>query len=255
MTKEQEQYIVDNFDNMSVESLRKSFNTKYGTNYKTTAFHYHTNRLGLVKFKNGIHKYTALEELFLQNNSALMSRSELAKAFNSTFNTNIDESAITTHCCQRNYHCADNGQFKRGSVPWEKTVGGRDEYVKKLKGGNSHSFKKGIIPHNTREMGSTRQYKDETYVKTKDGWLTARTVAYKEHYGEIPKGYKVIAVDGNKDNLDIANLRAVDNYTLIVLISNNWHDKGADIVYTGIQYSKLMKALSKYNIEVEYDND
>ena len=51
MTTEEEKFIIENWDEMSAEKLRKSFNETFGTEYKTTAFHYHTKRLGLKKME------------------------------------------------------------------------------------------------------------------------------------------------------------------------------------------------------------
>lgn len=250
LTDEQENYIRDNFDKMSVEKLRNQFNEKYGTEFKVTAFHYHTNRLGLKKHIE--HQYTEEEDEFLRVNSPLMSRAELTRQFNERFGTSIKLSAITTRCCQRDFHSSNDGKFKKGSVPWEKC--GRDKYVASLKGGNSGSFKKGNIPPNLRPLGSTRKCKysghlEEEYIKTESGWKTKRTVAYEQVYGELPEGLKVLAVDGNKDNIDIDNLRAIDNYTLTVLMSNEWHNKGPEIFDAGVKYAGLMKVLKQNSIE------
>ena len=243
MTNTQEQYIIDNFNLMSVEALRKAFNEKFDTDYKVTAFHYHTNRLGLKKINQ--HNYTALEDEFLRINSNLMTREELTRAFNNEFKCSIKLDAIAMRCWQKGFVAQSDGKFKNGSVPWEKTIGGREEYVKTLKGGNSASFKKGNVPMSTRPIGSVRVSRDETYIKTEYGWRNPRTVAFEEVNGKIPKGWKVFAVDGNNDNTDIDNLRAIDNYTVTVLMSNGWLDKGAEIFDAGVQYAHLKRALQQ----------
>lgn len=248
MTKQQERYIIENFGSMSVESLRKMFNKKFGTDFKTTAFHYHTNRLGLKKHIE--HQYTALEDEFLRVSSSLMTREELTNAFNETFGTKIKVNTITMRCCKKGFLSQNDGKFKNGSVPWEKTAGGRDEYLKTLKGGNSTSFRKGNVPMNVKPIGSIRKATDqnEEMIKTKYGWRTKRQAEYEKYYGKLPKGIRVVCVDGNKDNVSIENLRAIDNYTMTVLMSNGWLDKGAEIFDTAVQYAKLKQALGKNGV-------
>ena len=120
-----------------------------------TAFHYHTNRMGLKKHIE--HQYTAEEDEFLRANSPLMTREELTKEFNNRFGTSIKQNTINMRCCLKGWSASNDGQFRKGSTPWSKTKGGRDEYVKTLKGGNSKSFKKGLIPHNTKAIGYERK--------------------------------------------------------------------------------------------------
>lgn len=235
MTHSQEVWIKDNFYDMSVERLRKEFNAMFGTDYKTTAFHYHTKRLGLSKHIQ--HKYTAEEDAFLQQHSSNMTRAELTELFNKTFGTQIKEQAIVQRCFLKGYEAQTDGKFKAGSVPWEKTKGGREEYVKKLKGGNSHSFPKGIIPHNRKEIGEVSKRKDGIYIKTKDGWKSKQRLVYESYYGEIPDKTVIVFVDRDKNNYSIENLRAIDNRTLTYLMSNDWLKE--ELIDVGISYAKL----------------
>lgn len=245
MTEEQTKYIVDNFNNMSVTTLRKAFNEKFGTHYKTTAFHYHTDKLGLKKMT--MHKYTKKEDDFLRLNASYMTRKQLTKLFNKTFNCHVDDQAIAVRCWKKGFIAMSNGQFKIGSVPWEKTNGGREEYVKKLKGGNSTSFTKGHTPFNSLHIGTESNRGGEIFVKTRTGWKSKRRFVWEQENGNIPKGLKIISVDGDRNNTEIDNLRIVDNNVMTVLISNKWNDKGAEIVDTGIRYAKLY-GLLKDNI-------
>lgn len=244
MTKDQERYIIKNFDIMSVEKLRVAFNNKFGTSYKVTAFHYHTDRLGLRKHVQ--HEYTALEDEFLKINSNLMTRQELTDAFNKEFECSIKTNAIEQRCFKKGFKPLDDGKFKQGNVPWQKTPGGRDAYVKSLIGGNSRSFRKGHIPANVKTIGTESIRSDGyTYIKTKFGWITKQKAIYEKKYGKISTDLKVIPVDGDKNNLSIDNLRAVDNYVITVLMANDWIDKGPDIFDAGVKYAELKRALKR----------
>ncbi|SFU36937.1 HNH endonuclease [Butyrivibrio sp. INlla21] len=244
MTREQEQYITDNFGLMPVEALRNRFNKKYGTDYKVSAFHYHTKRLGLSKHIE--HQYTAEEDKFLKENSPLMSREELTREFNSRFGTSIKINTINVRCLQRGWSASNDGRFKQGGVPWQKTKGGREEYVSKLKGGNSTSFKKGQVPHNTMPIGAERiSSKGEYVIKTENGWKSKRQLVWEKHYGEIPKGMRVVSVIGDKNDANLNNLRLIDNDTQTLLMANRWHKSGSDIFDAGVTYAKLYLLLKE----------
>ena len=245
MTTEEERFIIEHWNEMSVEKLRKLFNETFGADYKTTAFHYHTKRLGLKKMD--VHKYTKEEDDFLRANSPKMTREELTFMFNEKFHCNIDSQAITVRCWKYGYQAQSDGQFKKGSVPWEKTKGGRDEYMKKYKAAPHYGWEKGHKPHNIKELGSERVMKDDgkIYVKTESGWIPKTEMVWREFNGDIPKGYRILSVNGAKNDTDIKNLRMIDNATQTILVANRWHDKGAEIFDVGVQYAKLYFTLKE----------
>lgn len=109
MSGEQKQFLISNFDKMSVDNLRKLFNKKYGTNLKVTAFHYHTKRLGLDKWKE--HLYTAEQEEFLKRNAPCVMRRRLTQLFNEKFGSSVSEDALVMHCWQRGYGALNDGRF------------------------------------------------------------------------------------------------------------------------------------------------
>ena len=62
------------------------------------------------------------------------------------------------------------------------------------------TFKKGNRPHNYRPVGSERITVDgfvEIKVADPNKWDLKSRVIYQEKYGKIPKGYKIIYLDGN----------------------------------------------------------
>lgn len=246
MTPEQEQFIRERFDSMSVESLRRLFNEHFGTNWKSTGFNYHTHKLGLRKCE--LHKYTEKEELFLEKFSSLLTREQLTKAFNKEFNTKISVDAIAMRCWQKGLKPFDDGKFKKGGVPWAKCKGGKDEYFSKLiKGPNSGSFKKGNIPPSLKPVG-TESYSKKygIKVKTESGWKLKHILVWEENFGSVEKNEVVIFADGNKSNFDPSNLRKVSNRTFVRLHSNGWLDCGNPILLdTAISYCELANLLKE----------
>lgn len=249
LTEEQIDFIRQNFDLMSCEELRKAFNEKYHDNFKTTAFHYHTKRLGLEKWKE--HTYTDEQEAFLKESASTMTREELTTEFNKKFSCEVSCDALSMRCWQKGYGRATDGKFHKGSVPWEKTSGGRNAYIKTIKGGNCRSFKKGQVAHNAKPIGAESEWCGETYIKTTNGWISKRRDAWKKQNGAIPMGMKIISVDGNKHNTDANNLRIADNDTIVVLMANDWIGKGAEVFDAGAVYAKLYNALKRDGYDIK----
>lgn len=237
---------------MSVESLRRLFNETYGTNYKTTAFHYHTDKMGLKKVDQ--HNYTKEEDEFLATYSSLLTREQLTSFFNKKFGTHIKKNTIEMRCHLKGYKGMADGQFKKGSTPWEKSKGGKEEYLKKLRAAeNKGCFRKGQKPHNEKEIGteSTKTRPDNkngssVYIKTKTGWKLKQVVIWEKHFDAVLPGELVIFADGDKTNFDISNLRKVSNRTFVRLHSNGWLYSGdPELVDTAIIYSELANILNE----------
>ncbi len=110
-------------------------------------------------------------------------------------------------------------------------------------------------------IGSEREVKDGrgnllTLVKTSDdyvghyknssaghkNWEPKSRVLYAQAHGEIPEGYCVIFVDGDRRNFDVDNLRAVSKSMLVRLNKYGWINKG-ELTKTGIAYYDLMDAV------------
>lgn len=105
-------------------------------------------------------------------------------------------------------------RFKKGQDPPNK--GKRiEEFMSKdgIERSSRTRFKKGQLPHNTKPVGYERVDKKDGYVHMKVEMgrklvLKHRYVWEQEH-GEIPKGYVVTFIDGNKLNCSIENLQLI----------------------------------------------
>lgn len=249
MTDEQKQYILDNWNSMTAEALRHSFNEKFGTSYKVTAFQYHTSKMGLRKMP--MHHYTEEEDAFLIDNSSKMSRQELTDKFNAEFGTNIDIHAIIARCLRLGANASSDGRFEAGKSPWERCKAGKEFWIQRHKDSaqyNPGCFKKGMISHNSRPVGTEQLRSDgKIYIKVDNGnrWKSKSVVAWEKVHGEILDGYHVMSVNGNTNESDVNNLRLIDNNTQTLLIANRWHDKGSEIFDAGVAYANLYFLLRK----------
>lgn len=104
-----------------------------------------------------------------------------------------------------------DGRFKPGQTPMNK---GKkwSEYMplESQKKSRMTQFKKGNMPPNHKPVGSTRKESKDGYILEKvaepNKWELKHRLVWKEHNGEIPKGYNVQFKDGNRLNCNISNL-------------------------------------------------
>lgn len=105
-------------------------------------------------------------------------------------------------------------QFNKGHLTWNKGTKG-------LTGANCGSFKKGHLPHNTRNDGAVsirmdktgRSYKYKRVAKGK--WELLQRLVWEHHHGQIPEGHNVYFKDGNTMNCSINNLILLSNVELM----------------------------------------
>ena len=212
-------------------------------------------------------KFRATEEqrYFILKHYKGISNKELTNMFNKHFNTEITVQQIKTHKHNRKLDSGLTSHFEKGHNTFNKGLKWED-YMSKEAQANSKktTFKKGIIPLNTKEVGS--EYVDADgylYIKVKSTgnkrfskggmWQQKHRLIWEEHYGEIPEGYAIIFLDRDKRNFDINNLRMV-NRNELVLINKLGLTEDKDINEFIIALSKVKHKLRKVsqNLGVSY---
>lgn len=158
------------------------------------------------------HKYTEEEHEFLHSFIPGHTYKEIVAEWNKTFAEPITVSRVKGYMANHKIKNGLTGQFKKGNVPYNKgkhipTVGRMGET----------QFKKGNLPHNTKPVGTERITRDgyiEVKIKMRpnkngDNWKPKHRIVWEEAYGPIPKGHKLLFLDGNRQNCCIDNLRIV----------------------------------------------
>ena len=196
-----------------------------------------------------MHRYSEEQKEFIITNNYGKYSKELAEMFNQHFNTNITAKEIAYFRKNNKLNSGLTGQFKKGNVPHNKDKK-QVEYMSKeaIERTKETRFKKGNKPKNYRPVGSERITKDgyiEVKVADPNKWETKNKIIYKQYFGDIPKGHKVIYADGNKLNNDINNLILVsDNEELIM---NKYKLRTEDIELTKTGYL-IAKVIDKTNM-------
>lgn len=75
-------------------------------------------------------------------------------------------------------------------------------------------FKKGDIPPNYMPIGSTTVRDGYTLIKVRDhhgvkNWEFLHKVVWEKAHGPIPKGYRIVFINGNRSDCSLENLRCV----------------------------------------------
>jgi hypothetical protein len=111
-----------------------------------------------------------------------------------------------------------SSNFKKGHVPWCKGKKLSSEHIAKLTG----VFKKGNVPHNMKEIGSTRFINDYTEIKIRyHKWISLARYNWEQVHGPVPSDMCVFKIDQDKYNDDISNLCLVSRKDLAMLNRNH----------------------------------
>ena len=111
-----------------------------------------------------------------------------------------------------------SSNFKKGHVPWCKGQKLSSEHIAKLTG----VFKKGNVPHNMKEIGSTRFINDYTEIKVRyHKWISLARYNWEQVHGPVPSDMCVFKIDQDKYNDDISNLCLVSRKDLAMLNRNH----------------------------------
>lgn len=146
--------------------------------------------------------------------------------------------------------CSYNaGCFKKGNVPFNKGKKWAD-YVSKKGQENSRktTFKKGNIPHNHRPVGSERITKDgytEIKIKEPNKWQLKHRYIYEKKYGKIPDGMNLIFLDGNKQNIELSNLKLVSRAEDLIMNTNKLFTKDKELTNSGVLIAKVINKTNK----------
>ncbi len=159
--------------------------------------------------------WTDEQEQYLIANYATTSNTDLAKKLGKNNADRVMAKAFrlglkksSEFLSEQRKTTGQSGQFKKGLIPHNKGKKLSDATKAKLA---KTMFKNGDRPHNALSVGAESE--------DKGGYLMVKIAEpnvwrYKHHiaFGEpVPKGHKVIFIDGNKRNFELSNLRVVSN--------------------------------------------
>ena len=162
------------------------------------------------------HTWTNEQIEYLKKIAEGTPRKEIVKKLNDKFDLNL--TILQVRDCM-------NGRGIRNNI---------DKRFSAESGGNRCQQEKPIGTISKWECGYTR-------IKTGDNeWEFIQRYVWRKHYGEIPKGYSVIFLDGNLDNFDIDNLALVSRHELMKYNSMRLKSNDIELNKTAINLAKLI---------------
>lgn len=83
-------------------------------------------------------------------------------------------------------------------------------------------------------------------IKTEDGWKQLGRYVWEQHNGELPKGYVVLFLNGDKADARIENLMAVPCGIVGALNVSGWRFDDPDMTKASVLILELQRALTKF---------
>lgn len=205
-------------------------------------------------------KWTKAMHTLCQTSSNL-SRQALTDALNERFGLSLGKPAVSSFCKRHGYKSQHTGRFEKGHVPVNKGLKGVC-----AEGCEVSQFKKGNRPANAMPVGSRvktdpKNKKEPGYWKIKIAeprtWVFEHRYVWESRNGPVPKGYVIIFIDGNTDNVTIENLELVTRGELALLNKQyRWQEIPSDerktvLLLARIQYlsGRLERGESLKNTE------
>lgn len=198
-----------------------------------------------------MHRYSEEQKEFIITNNYGKYSKELAEMFNQHFNTNITAKEIAYFRKNNKLNSGLTGQFKKGNVAHNKGKK-QIEYMNQesIERTKATRFKKGNKPKNYRPVGSERITKDgyiEVKVADPNKWETKNKIIYKQYFGDIPEGHKIIYADGNKLNNDINNLILVSDSEELIMNRHRLRTEDIELTKTGYLIAKVIDKTNELN--------
>ena len=187
-----------------------------------------------------MHIYTPEERSFFEEFTAGHSYKEIQQEFIRRFGWEISIKKIKGCIARYNLNTGRNGRFVKGQV-------GPTKGMKLGKHKNdSGCFRKGHIPKNHRPVGSERITVDG-YVEIKTAepktWRFKHVVVWEAEHGPVPKGYRVIFLDSNRQNIDLNNLKMISNKVHARMCQSKLFSKDPMITLAGVHMAELAAAI------------
>ncbi len=196
------------------------------------------------------HQYTDEEHDFLKSFVPGHTYKEIVDAYNKQFDEPITKLRLKAYIGNHKLNTGKTGRFEKGHIPANKgkhhpTVGRMAET----------QFKKGNLPHNTKPIGYERVTKDgyiEVKVKMrpsnpscKDNFVLKQRLVWEEANGPIPKGHKLIFLDGNKQNFVLENLALITDAEHLQMMRKGLRSECPQLTKTGILIAQAGIAVHK----------
>ena len=158
---------------------------------------------------------TREQDGFVRDAFTRMSLADVTARLNERFGTDFTRIQIKGYCSNHGITCGDPARqrWQRGLRPWNQGLAGKG--VCKSNGG---SFKKGEKPRNWMPVGAevvngagylVRKMNEDPDKRGAERWAAVHRLAWVEANGPVPRGHRIVFLDGDRMNIALDNLLCV----------------------------------------------
>lgn len=200
------------------------------------------------------HQYTDEERQFFVEYVPGHSYREIQKAFIERFGWEITLGQIKSYRGNHNLNTGRTGRFEKGHATHNKGKKMPADVYEKCK---ATMFKKGNVPVNHREVGSTRITKDgyiEIKIAEPNKWCLLHRHIWRQKFGPVPKGHCLIFKDNNKQNCEPDNLMLITRNELKILNREGLSVAEGEYKENALNLAKMIDARAKAKKRAEIGN-
>lgn len=207
-------------------------------------------------------RFSKEESEFIENNCKGNTPEMMMNLVNEKFGTNRTKKAMEHFYC--NHHCRSglDTRFKPNRTPFNKGVPmvewADKSALERIKIGQ---FTKGHINDNSRDelpIGTRTERCEYAYIKVSSKpsiWKEEHKIVWEKHNGKVPKGMKIIHIDGNGYNNNIENLTIVRAGTLAQINKNYKLTSDVNINKAIINNEELKREISEREKDLKNENN
>lgn len=198
-----------------------------------------------------IHYWTEEEKTFLKDNVKGRMVPELIVMFKEEFGIELRPKQLSGMIKRMGLTSGVNTQFKKGMPAHNKGKAMEIDIYSKCE---PTMFKPGSVPPNTDPIGTEKLCTDgyvwvkiDNQPKAKKivNWKQKHKLLWEQHNGPVPKGHKVIFLDGNRENIVLENLALVSDSELLIMNKRKLIYDDKDLTKVGVNIAKLIDTTNK----------
>ena len=174
------------------------------------------------------HPFTKEQERYIEENWSKYGGKRV-DMFNEKFGQSRSYDTIRTHCKRKGYTCSE-------------------EYISAKCRENAGKY----VP-----VGTIRKSHGYNYIKISDSgtrsenWMLYHRYVYEKEVGAVPENRYLIFLDGDVDNCNIENLKAIPKSYIALLMKYHMRSEFPVVTQTGIKWCGLYVALNSERMKFD----
>lgn len=248
---EQEQFLLTVLKGHKNQEIAELINAKYGTAVTREQIMHYKAKHGLNSFGQTNKKLTTPEiEQFITDNVKGLTNKELIALVKGKMGREYTLEQIKAIKLRLGLRSGIENYFVKGKPSRNKGKKLPKNVYDALK---PTMFKKGQEPPNKQKIGYERVTKDG-YIMVKTGeckWRLKQILVYEAAFGPVPKGYKLMFADGNRQNLALDNLLLVTSAEVIIMNNMGLMSDIAEVTKANLARVRLINKIKERKNEVK----